>query len=969
MDRPGWIKLIRALLSLMVIIYAAILAVPVMTKAIESPLGITMYIPSADSADKSADAYRWIARSLKLDNNVEGGIPDVLVITPGVEDLDAALVHADHNLIIGEGLLSDKSEGSRTEDVEKIEQLFDIHFSGWSGRYFKELAYGGGVPEKLIELHEASGKKWAFSGSGIVLVNGSQVVVLESEKDIAGMPVLKGLEGAPADYSGWFEILAFPENGSDVGVAGDFTLSVTGIGKKMLQSLGLSERFPAVLERTSALSKTRYHAGDFGNVSIGVPSWSAISPVVASKKGIFDKNSNEELFWKQVYPWANGFFKDMAALKSTGVPHGIDLTKSVGDTHDNPFFIEGRTIVKERGDGNKEAFFINGVNIGTALPGRFFTEMPLSYDLYREWLDMQSGLGVNTVRVYTLLPPMFYRALHDHNQVHDEKLYLLQEIWPDEHPKNKDYLNEAYDETYKQEIRWVVSAIHGDVTIPPRQYKAYGNYAYDVSDYLIGFLVGRELEPEEVVATNQLNPDYSFSGRHFMNSKEASPTEAWLAQSCDETLAAAEKYGKLPLVAIVSWPPLDTIEHESGWTSDGKSKIGVNDIASIDINHIVENNTDEQLLFGAYHVYPNYPDFINEDTAYAYSSDEKGSLRFKGYLEAFIATHGERPAVIAEYGMSNSMMTAHVSPDGLNHGGLSEQQQAEGLIRLNDAIVETGYAGAIIFQWVDEWAKRTWITEPYMIPYARHPLWHNVMDPEQNYGLVAIESMGKISTSSHTLGVEGLERIETWNDHAFVGMDLVLESGMDAGAFLEKGLRIGISTHNPTNVTGGIVPEFELRFEQGIASILVKEGYNWTNGRYEPEDTTGAFEKMRLQTNPESWLRSGKKNEAISIDLSTLNIGAFSDSRCQVSLGDGVVRIRLPYMLLGISDPSSLRVLDDENRFKAVSQDQIKTSETSGVTFVIHDKIIVHDWKPWDSVDFKYRPKTAFGMVKERLGE
>ena len=46
----------------------------------------------------------------------------------------------------------------------------------------------------------------------------------------------------------------------------------------------------------------------------------------------------------------------------------------------------------------------------------------------------------------------------------------------------------------------------------------------------------------------------------------------------------------------------------------------------------------------------------------------------------------------------------------------------------------------IIFEWMDEWAKKTWTTEPYMIPYDRHILWHNTIDPEQNYGILALES-------------------------------------------------------------------------------------------------------------------------------------------------------------------------------------------------------------------------------------
>lgn len=44
--------------------------------------------------------------------------------------------------------------------------------------------------------------------------------------------------------------------------------------------------------------------------------------------------------------------------------------------------------------------------------------------------------------------------------------------------------------------------------------------------------------------------------------------------------------------------------------------------------------------------------------------------------------------------------------------------------------------------------KKTWITEPYIIPYDRNALWHNAVDPEQNYGIYAMESDGPRSLPS-----------------------------------------------------------------------------------------------------------------------------------------------------------------------------------------------------------------------------
>lgn len=129
-------------------------------------------------------------------------------------------------------------------------------------------------------------------------------------------------------------------------------------------------------------------------------------------------------------------------------------------------------------------------------------------------------------------------------------------------------------------------------------------------------------------------------------------------------------------------------------------------------------------------------------TSYAPYTDTAGSFRYGGYLQEFIAGHQKYPAIVAEFGLATGSGNAHENPDGYNRGGLTEEAQGTGIVRMMKAIEQEGYAGGIIFEWTDEWAKKTWITEPYIIPYDRNPLWHNAVDPEQNYGIYAMESEG-----------------------------------------------------------------------------------------------------------------------------------------------------------------------------------------------------------------------------------
>ena len=45
----------------------------------------------------------------------------------------------------------------------------------------------------------------------------------------------------------------------------------------------------------------------------------------------------------------------------------------------------------------------------------------------------------------------------------------------------------------------------------------------------------------------------------------------------------------------------------------------------------------------------------------------------------------------------------------------------------------------MLFAWIDEWFKITWITNPIgTVPSRRH-FWHNMTSPEQNFGLITFD--------------------------------------------------------------------------------------------------------------------------------------------------------------------------------------------------------------------------------------
>ena len=70
-------------------------------------------------------------------------------------------------------------------------------------------------------------------------------------------------------------------------------------------------------------------------------------------------------------------------------------------------------------------------------------------------------------------------------------------------------------------------------------------------------------------------------------------------------------------------------------------------------------------------------------------------------------------------------------------GEVQKLNKGLNFLRLLDNIEEAGCAGGIQFSLLDEWFKRTWITDPFDFNPEARILWHNITAAEQNFGLIA----------------------------------------------------------------------------------------------------------------------------------------------------------------------------------------------------------------------------------------
>ena len=150
--------------------------------------------------------------------------------------------------------------------------------------------------------------------------------------------------------------------------------------------------------------------------------------------------------------------------------------------------------------GQWRPFYIQGVNLGVALPGHFPSEFPTDSSRYAGWLDTLSAMHANALRVYTILPPAFYRALRGWNMAHpDRPLWLIHGVWTELPPKH-DFDDPEWKGAFRSEMRNVVDLVHGSTDLPPRPGHASGRYDADVSPWTLAYIIGREWEPYAVAA-------------------------------------------------------------------------------------------------------------------------------------------------------------------------------------------------------------------------------------------------------------------------------------------------------------------------------------------------------------------------------------------------------------------------------------------------------------------------------------
>ena len=207
------------------------------------------------------------------------------------------------------------------------------------------------------------------------------------------------------------------------------------------------------------------------------------------------------------------------------------------------------TIYMKR-DGVYEPFEIRGVNLGVGIPGHFATDYAIDKETYLRWFQWIQELGANTIRVYTILHDDFYNAFYEYNSAREEEglepLWLIHGVWVNDYVQNSH--QDAYDDDFLQALlddsKTLVDILHGERSLSLGRGLGSGSYRKDVSQWVIGYILGVEWEDVTVAYTDNKYPERnSYSGTYMYTTEEATPFEAMLAQVGDSIIAyETERY-------------------------------------------------------------------------------------------------------------------------------------------------------------------------------------------------------------------------------------------------------------------------------------------------------------------------------------------------------------------------------------------------------------------------------------------
>lgn len=633
----------------------------------------------------------------------------------------------------------------------------------------------------------------------------------------------------------------------------------------------------------------------------------------------------------------------------------LDITK---DTPVEYFMkVDGEEIYMKK-DGEFIPYEIKGVNLGSGIPGEWATSFAIDKETYLRWFSYIKEMGANTLRVYTIQDDTFYNAFFEYNKDNPDPLYMIHGVWVNDYVLNshRDAYSEDFYDAFLENSKATVDVIHGNRKLNSGKVESagHGSYKKDVSEWVIGYILGVEWDDSTVAYTDDLydgEDGYSsYEGKYMYTSEEATPFETMLTMVGDKTVEyETERYGVQRLVAFSNWPTTDPFDYPE------IIKNFFMKCAQVDVEHIKTTDSFLTGQFASYHVYPYYPYYLSfaEDWS-VFGLDSKDSFRdekgrtnaYRAYLQ-MLNNHHTMPVVISEFGVSTGRGMAQVDKDtGRNQGNTSEAAQGQALVDCWNDIKITGCNGGCVFTWQDEWFKRTWNTM-HSVNLSRTAYWSDYQTNEQYFGLLSFDP-GEEKCVSYVDG-----DVSEWSDDdKLQSGDIELSVKYDERFMYFLVKKEGLDFENetlyiPLDITpksgSNYCENYGVKFDREADFVIVIDGKNnsriMVQERYDALRSTYSKDIYKFDTylkgnvpdknsprfvTVELILRTAialspqtKETVAESYETGKLLYGNanpespyFNSLADFISAGD-YVEIKLPWQLMNFADPSMMQIHDD----------------------------------------------------------